>query len=1229
MTRCGCSGLIYKEFLTGSGCMNGVWRGSLLLMLCVVVVMGETDRLVVTFFKASDAVRSIGVIKGVSIIKQYGRRLILWLPYPVTLERDGETVKTMIEGEMGQGVVEGVELDYKVNVAQVSLDVNETIEVSAIEYPELGVNSNLISGLPQERPMWNIDAGEPYGIRAEPVWPITNSTPEVVVAVVDSGLAEAGWDAFLTVGAGYDFISDPLLSLDEDGRDADPTDPGDYGPECPVSSWHGTRVASILAARHDSSYTMGMRGIAQNITLLPVRVLGECRTGYASDVADAIVWAAGGNIIDVESVGQPAKIIAMAFSGLGECPGYLQSAVTQAVNLGAVLIVAAGNNAVDAGQYFPGNCVGTLVVAASTRQGTLATYSNFGETVNVAAPGGDYANAIMTLGVDQTGLGLSVMFGVGTSFAVPHVAGVAALALSTWWDTYRLNFALLNTATKMNGNITFGCVTAEFSTKTITDINTYALNLTSDVFRIGNFSANYNSTVKGEDNGFNPSPACTAGTVLNTNYNTLPGNYILMCTAPNWLCGLLVFFYQGGTSSVPTYIFNGVTIYCCSPSGTYLGASSLVHGNDFDILEPEGVFTFPNPITAFTWSFNGINLPGFGTIGVVQGEIYQTNCPANQYVTGIKGWYGSYLDEVTGICNYLCIPCSAGYFSPSGASCQACSPGYYASTSGAVSCSTCGAGSYSGTGAGSCSTCGAGSYSGAGAGSCSTCGAGKYAGAGAGSCSTCGAGTYSGAGAGSCSTCGAGTYSGAGAGSCSTCGAGTYSVTGAGSCSTCGAGTYSGSGAGGCTSCGVGTWSGIGAGGCTNCLAGYSSSSPFTSCSKCPANQKSAAGGACTNCNAGYYSNSGDSVCTACSPGWSSIAGGACSKCNAGQTSLAGGLCTPCSSGTSSNSGDASCTACPAGQTSSSGGLCSSCPGGQVSTNGVTCTVCAAGKFSASGDTSCTDCLAGTYSSISGVSSCTPCNNGYYCPNTGQISQTQCTATNYCPATGSLSIMITCPAGSCCPVAGTIIPTPCNAGVFCGSTGMKFPTTCTAGGYCPDTGSVGMTAPTPCTNGNYCPAGAITPSPCPAGTYGGGTGLTSSSGCSACPVGTYGVSTGLTSSAGCTACPSGKYNDVATGVTVCQTCATAVNCGNSNYMIPCTASVNTGCGDCTTTGTAPAGAYYTDLKSSSCPFLCNTGFTPVPAVSPTKCCSPCGNGQFASGCTNANSGTCTTCSNTI
>ena len=73
-------------------------------------------------------------------------------------------------------------------------------------------------------------------------------------------------------------------------------------------------------------------GVCPSCRIVPIRVLGRCKTGYASDVADAIVWASGGRIDSVADSTTPAKVISMSFTGLGACPSYLQSAVNQVSN---------------------------------------------------------------------------------------------------------------------------------------------------------------------------------------------------------------------------------------------------------------------------------------------------------------------------------------------------------------------------------------------------------------------------------------------------------------------------------------------------------------------------------------------------------------------------------------------------------------------------------------------------------------------------------------------------------------------------------------------------------------------------------------------------------------------------------------------------------------------------------------------------------------------------------
>ena len=405
-------------------------HATLLFCVCSCYAQaGATDRLVVTFHTKSDAHAALHNFTYTQIVKRYGRRAVLQFSAQVDLNSYGETLR----GKLGNERIENIELDHLISMKQIF--VTENLTVSAISYPETS-NIETISAQEQDMPQWNIIDSEPYGIHAEGAWVYTNSTPSVVVAVLDTGIAGQAADVFLNMAGGYDFISDLTLSIDGDGRDSDPIDPGDWGPDCPSPSWHGTRVSSILAARHDPYYSQGLKGIAQNISLLTLRVLGMCSTGYASDVADAIVWAAGGEIEGVASNPLPAQIISMSFAGQAQCPSYLQSAVTQATQLGSILIAAAGNSAGNVSEYFPANCIDVLAVSASTREGDLAYYSNRGENVALAAPGGDYANSIMSLTVNALEDGLDVSYGMGTSFSVPHVAGVCALLTAILKDRY-------------------------------------------------------------------------------------------------------------------------------------------------------------------------------------------------------------------------------------------------------------------------------------------------------------------------------------------------------------------------------------------------------------------------------------------------------------------------------------------------------------------------------------------------------------------------------------------------------------------------------------------------------------------------------------------------------------------------------------------------------------------------------------------------------------------------
>ena len=265
----------------------------------------------------------------------------------------------------------------------------------------------------------------------------------VVVAVVDTGYRPHA-DMNGAILPGYDFVSDIFTANDGNGRDADARDPGDWAdigacrpplfpPVFVPSTWHGTHVAGIIAARTNNA--RGVAGVAFNARVVPVRVLGKCG-GHTSDIADGVVWAAGIPVAGVPGNANPAKVINMSLGWGGSCSATLQSAINSARSVGASVIVGAGNDNIDAADFQPANCSGVVAVSSVNRSGAKSSFSNFGTMIELAAPGGDEPAAasdeiLSTLNAGTSAPGAdSYGFYSGTSMAAPHVSGVAALLLS-------------------------------------------------------------------------------------------------------------------------------------------------------------------------------------------------------------------------------------------------------------------------------------------------------------------------------------------------------------------------------------------------------------------------------------------------------------------------------------------------------------------------------------------------------------------------------------------------------------------------------------------------------------------------------------------------------------------------------------------------------------------------------------------------------------------------------
>ncbi|MEL6829981.1 MAG: S8 family serine peptidase [Pseudomonadota bacterium] len=219
---------------------------------------------------------------------------------------------------------------------------------------------------------------------------------EVVVAVVDTGLQfdHPDIDGSPNIVPGWDMVTDPTVANDGDSRDSDASDPGDACPENGIFSdtYHGTHVAGTVGATSTNNGA-GIAGGAWSVKIVPVRALGKCG-GRLSDINDAIRWAAG-TIPEFDALGNevwnehPADIINLSIGLFRTCPASLQDAIDDVTSAGAVVVSAAGNDRVSTEFYAPAGCNNVVTVASGDARGYLAPYSNYGDEVDIIAPGGD------------------------------------------------------------------------------------------------------------------------------------------------------------------------------------------------------------------------------------------------------------------------------------------------------------------------------------------------------------------------------------------------------------------------------------------------------------------------------------------------------------------------------------------------------------------------------------------------------------------------------------------------------------------------------------------------------------------------------------------------------------------------------------------------------------------------------------------------------------------------
>jgi serine protease len=233
-------------------------------------------------------------------------------------------------------------------------------------------------------------------VNAPTAWEDTLGDAGVTVAVVDQGVQ-------------YDHPDLQGNMASDPGKDFVDND-GDPYPDNLSKEIHGTHVAGIAAAGVDNS--TGVSGIG-NSTIISGRALSESGSGSTSDIADGIQWAAD----------QGADVINLSLGG-GGASQTMQNAVSYATSNGALVVAAAGN-AGTRGVSYPAAFSECLAVSALDPDESLASYSQYGDSVELAAPGTNVLSTWPSPGNDYNKIS-------GTSMATPVVAGVAGLTLAKW-----------------------------------------------------------------------------------------------------------------------------------------------------------------------------------------------------------------------------------------------------------------------------------------------------------------------------------------------------------------------------------------------------------------------------------------------------------------------------------------------------------------------------------------------------------------------------------------------------------------------------------------------------------------------------------------------------------------------------------------------------------------------------------------------------------------------------
>jgi len=279
---------------------------------------------------------------------------------------------------------------YEVPAASAQQFLDTMRNKPGVRYAELDGDVSGVEFIPND-PEFSVRQYGPQHMNATQAWDLETGDPQVILAIIDSGLDLSHPEFTGRIVQGYDFVNGDAVPQDDHG--------------------HGTHVAGIAAGGLNNG--IGIAGLCGQCSVMPLKVLDQYNRGSWSNVAAAITYAAD----------HGAKVINLSLGANGGSQT-VYDAIQYAVSQG-VLVIAAAGNAGSNSPFYPAAYNGVLAVAATNPDDTRWSLSNYGDYIDVAAPGVTVYSAVWTAdGSAQYG------FKTGTSMASPHVAGLAGLLFS-------------------------------------------------------------------------------------------------------------------------------------------------------------------------------------------------------------------------------------------------------------------------------------------------------------------------------------------------------------------------------------------------------------------------------------------------------------------------------------------------------------------------------------------------------------------------------------------------------------------------------------------------------------------------------------------------------------------------------------------------------------------------------------------------------------------------------